>query len=222
MAGRIAYYGGIVRDGLVLYLDAAKKDSYPGSGTVWRDIVGANNGTLTNGPTFSSANGGSIVFDGVDDFVNLPINAQFNTPSVTFDCWVNLQDRGNRHIVYVNWVGNSLEVNSNRTVVMYNLSSASQQGATTTSTINFGEWVNITGIYNDINQTLETYINAVLRATRTSTPNTLYNVSTHRISGTNFGGAILGNVSIVRHYNRALSAQEVLQNYNATKTRFGL
>ena len=53
----------IITDGLVLCLDAANKQSYPGSGTVWTDLAGSNNGTLTNGPTFSSANGGSIVFD---------------------------------------------------------------------------------------------------------------------------------------------------------------
>ena len=73
MAGRIAYYGNIVTSGLVLNLDAAKRDSYPGSGTIWRDISGnGNNGTLTNGPTFNSDNYGSIAFDGVDDYVLLP------------------------------------------------------------------------------------------------------------------------------------------------------
>jgi hypothetical protein len=62
MAGRIAYYGGIVTNGLVLALDAAKKDSYPGSGTLWKDISGnTNNGTLINGPTFNSGNGGYCV-----------------------------------------------------------------------------------------------------------------------------------------------------------------
>ena len=62
MAGRIAYYGGIVKDGLILDLDAAKRDSYPSSGTVWNDISGfQNNGTLINGPTFNSSNSGNIV-----------------------------------------------------------------------------------------------------------------------------------------------------------------
>ncbi len=74
----------IVTNGLVLCLDAASRKSYPGTGNVWRDLSGnGNNGTLTNGPTFSSANGGSIVFDGIYDPVlgvsNLPIsgNASF-------------------------------------------------------------------------------------------------------------------------------------------------
>ena len=68
----------IVTNGLVFYLDAANKLSYPGSGTAWVDLSGnGNNGTLTNGPTFSSNNAGSIVFDGVDDYVGR--NSSINT-----------------------------------------------------------------------------------------------------------------------------------------------
>ena len=60
----------LVTNGLVLCLDAANKLSYPGSGTTWYDLSGnANNGTLTNGPTFNSANSGSIVFDYIDDYI---------------------------------------------------------------------------------------------------------------------------------------------------------
>ena len=58
----------IITDGLVLCLDAANKLSYPGSGDVWTDLAGSNNGALTNGPTFSSANGGNINFDGTNDY----------------------------------------------------------------------------------------------------------------------------------------------------------
>ena len=59
----------IVTDGLVFAVDAANKKSYPGSGTTWTDLAGSNDGTLTNGPTFDSGDGGSIVFDGTDDYV---------------------------------------------------------------------------------------------------------------------------------------------------------
>ena len=60
----------IVTNGLVLALDAANTKSYPGSGTVWSDLTpNGNNGALTNGPTFNSANGGSIVFDGTNDYL---------------------------------------------------------------------------------------------------------------------------------------------------------
>ena len=71
-AGDTTYYQakrGIVQDGLVLNLDAAVDQSYPGNGTTWHDLAGSNSGTLTNGPTFDRDNGGSIVFDGTDDHV---------------------------------------------------------------------------------------------------------------------------------------------------------
>ena len=61
----------MIEDGLVLCLDAANINSYPKSGTTWSDLAGSNNGTLTNGPTFSGDNGGSLVFDGTDDYVEL-------------------------------------------------------------------------------------------------------------------------------------------------------
>ena len=85
MAGRIAYYGGIVTNGLVLDLDAAKRDSYPGSGTTWNDISGnVNKGTLTNGPTFDTGSGGSLVFDGVDDYVEINLDVTSINSSKTF------------------------------------------------------------------------------------------------------------------------------------------
>jgi hypothetical protein len=70
----IAYNPRTITDGLVLCLDAANSKSYPGSGTTWTDLSGlGNTGTLTNGPTYSSANGGSLVFDGVNDYVQTDI-----------------------------------------------------------------------------------------------------------------------------------------------------
>ena len=63
----------ITESGLVLALDAGNLKSYPTTGTTWTDLSGrGNTGTLTNGPTYSSANGGSIVFDGVNDYVTVP------------------------------------------------------------------------------------------------------------------------------------------------------
>ena len=61
----------VIEDGLVLCLDAGNNNSYPKSGTTWSDLVGTNNGALTNGPTFDAGNGGGIVFDGTDDKVDV-------------------------------------------------------------------------------------------------------------------------------------------------------
>jgi len=77
----------IISNGLVLYLDAANNKSYPRTGTTWYDLSGNNNnGTLTNGPTFNSANGGSIVYDGADDSVNLSLVSS-NVNNVTTEVW---------------------------------------------------------------------------------------------------------------------------------------
>jgi|694.fasta_scaffold127763_5 hypothetical protein len=216
-------YEDIVTDGLVLNLDAGYTVSYPRTGTTIYDISSGNNGTLTNGPTFNSDNGGSIVFDGSDDFVSIPINAVFNTPSVTFEVWANLQSRNDRHIVYVNWTGNSLEINSDRSVTFYNYSSAGQQGALTSSGVfEFNTWAHFVGTYDNASQTLKTYVNGILLGTRINTPSTTYSVYNHTVSGNQFGGQVLGKISIVRHYNRALSHAEIARNFNAQKSRYGL
>ena len=90
MATRYNYTGQLVTNGLVLNLDAAKVDSYPGTGTAWRDLSGNNNnGTLTNGPTFSGiGKQASIVFDGVDDYGTVPNNVA-PTSAVTMIFWIN-------------------------------------------------------------------------------------------------------------------------------------
>jgi len=75
----------IVMNGLVLCLDAGNTKSYPGSGTTWIDLSGnSNTGTLTNGPTYSSENGGSLVFDGIDDYVTTSLGT--HTP-YCIDIW---------------------------------------------------------------------------------------------------------------------------------------
>jgi hypothetical protein len=88
----MAFYRGpqIVKDGLVLWLDAANNKSYTSGSAIWRDMSSNNNsGSLINSPAFSSANNGSIVFDGVDDYVNCGIGSLLNiTSSVTLMCWI--------------------------------------------------------------------------------------------------------------------------------------
>jgi hypothetical protein len=215
----------IVTNGLVFCVDAGNPRSYPGSGTTWFDISGNSfNSTLTNGPTYTSGVNGYFTFDGVDDFSSVPINAAFNTSSVTFEVWAYLQTISDRHILYVNWAGNALEVNSDRSVVMYNNStSQGQQGATTAAgAINWGTWNHLVGVYDDSAQALYTYVNGTLLATRTSTPSTSYSVSTHAISGAAFGGEVNGRISVVRHYNIVLSASQILQNFNAIRGRYGI
>jgi hypothetical protein len=215
----------IVTDGLVFCVDAGNPRSYSGSGTTWFDISGNGfNSTLTNGPVYTSGVNGYFTFDGVNDFSSVPINSAFNTPSVTYEVWAYLQTIDDRHILYVNWAGNSLEVNSNRSVVMYNNSAGGVQlGASTLAgAINWDTWNHFVGVYDDGAQALYTYVNGTLLATRMSTPSTVYSVGTHAISGVAFGGEVNGRISVVRHYNIALSATQILQNFNALRGRYGI
>jgi hypothetical protein len=86
----------LIQDGLVLCLDAANTKSYPGSGTSWVDLSGnGNNGTLTNGPTFSSTNGGNIFFDGTNDYVRVSSTSIIpGSSSFTFNIWLNYSISG--------------------------------------------------------------------------------------------------------------------------------
>lgn len=194
------------------------------NGTVWADISGlAFNSTLTNGPTYTAGPGGYFTFDGVDDLASVPVNAAFNTASVTFEVWAYLQTIDDRHILYVNWQGNALEVNSNRSVAMYNYSSGGQLGATTSGSVfNWDTWNHFVGVYDDSAQALYTYVNGALLATRNTTASTIYSVGTHAISGVAFGGEVKGRISTVRHYNIALSPSQILQNFNAHRGRYGI
>jgi hypothetical protein len=217
MAGRIAYYGGIVTNGLVLDLDAAKKDSYPGTGTAWNDISGnRNNGTLTNGPTFSSNNGGSIVFDGVDDYTTGSFNQ--NPTQFTINVWVNLitNNTVGAGIVSTNGTGETgtsfIFIQMGGGVKPFQFNTVANTVAPTLNT-----WYMVTGVQTATQQSL--YINNSLINTSTASGSLGTNYVVSRRWDGLYLNARIGSVQI---YNRALSAAEITQNYNALKGRYGL
>ena len=229
MAGRVAYYGGIVKDGLVLNLDAAKRDSYPTTGTTWRDISGnQNNGTLTNGPTFNSDNGGSFVFDGVDDNVQTPLNILGcnNTTQIVWYKWSLINQTG-----VMTYIGNpgsngmGFFVNSgadngtagNKVSVLYggvyyNALNAGTLFATLTT-----NWTQLTLTRDTL--TTRLYQDGIFLGSTTRVP--LSNTSLLNVT-IGYTIATRGSYSQAQIYNKALTAAEVLQNYNATKGRYGL
>jgi hypothetical protein len=243
MGGRISYYGNIVRDSsLIFNLDAAKKDSYPGNGTIWRDLNGSGNfATLTNGPVFSTEGGGCIVLDGIDDFI--PTNVTTNYSRFTVAAWVKpsvgLVADG-QYIINKNsyWASTTdswptaLSLNQNglsgsffvNNGTCYNLSCA---GSTTGST-QVNNWNYVVGTYDMVN--VRMYVNGVLTqsAPFTSTPpSTGFAWTIGRGAQMFSGGAtsqpfFKGSIGSVMLYNRGLSATEVLQNYNALKGRYNL
>jgi hypothetical protein len=222
----------IVVDGLVFNVDAANVKSYPGSGTTWRDLSrGDNNGTLVNGPTYNTANGGSIVFDGVDDFVGsfTSLNLLNN---ITVSCWfsfINIPSGTSYRGIVGDWdtVNNTrswllTKFNTNNTISFFlNSTGISSNNININSTTLIVPNVKYyaSGVYNG--NTMSIYVNGVLENSTNYSSNifqgTLLRLG--NFSNTNFSNSNIYQTSI---YNRALSAQEILQNYNTTKTRFGL
>ena len=220
----------VITNGLVLCLDAANTRSYPGSGTAWNDLSrSGNNGTLVNGPTFNSANGGSIVFDGTDDFVTIPNSTSINITgsSITVSVWVKFQNTGVYKSILIkdapttNIAGYQLYI-SNTQQSRWGITTSGGFNFMFGSTLSTNTWYNITGTYNGSTNFL--YENAILVNSQSCSGNIVDSSLYSAIMGRyRFSGEPLnGNIAITQIYNRFLSSTEILQNYNATKTRFGL
>lgn len=210
----------IVESGLVLSLDAGDKNSYSGSGTTWNDLSGSGvNGTLVNGPTFNSANGGSIVFDGVNDYVNCSSGIT-TTATITVSAWVRLSvNNTNQHIVDSS--GNTWHLAVLSTGIAYFWDGLTYH--TSGNILNTNTWYMVTGIKTPT--TNDVYINGILSSTLNSTrsvPTNNLNLARWQGESGTPSRYFNGNISSTQIYNRTLSATEVLQNYNATKTRFNL
>jgi hypothetical protein len=235
------YYGPqIVRNGLILALDAADKNSYPGSGATWTDLSGNGyNGTLTNSPTFSNSNGGSIIFDGTNDYTSTSLDLSWNnTNSVSISMWIktgNLsQSKGFLGTGNFEWQfrqGQYAGANSDLVFVYWDNSGGHTNGSIPSMSGFFDDtnWKHLTMTWNNSNSTILFYKNG------TQIFSQVYgNPSANRVSSElmQIGGNVYswdgvgaywnGSFSNIQTYNRTLSATEVLQNYNATKTRFGL
>ena len=230
MAGRIAYYGNIVKDGLVLDLDAAKKDSYPGTGTAWNDISGnGNNGTLTNGPTFNSSNGGSIVFDGTNDYINTvtATSLGINSASTSFSISIWFKTTGvNEYYLFDNYNGSadiSLRIDGGK-IEVYMSATGTINAAQFGSGYNNGIWHNVILTWNGSN-TITVYVDGISIGTNTTSitgsfeSNAAFQIGSRPAGG---GSVFSGNISQIQVYNRALTSTEITQNYNALKGRFGL
>ena len=230
----------LVQNGLVLCLDAANKLSYPGTGTSWYDLSGnANTGTLTNGPTFSGTNGGSIVFDGTDDYVPTTLDLSWNnTNSVSISMWIktaNLsQSKGFLGTGNFEWQfrqGYYGGANSDLVFVYWDNTGNHTNGSIPLMTNFFDNtsWKHLVMTWNNSNSTILFYKNGTQIFSQVYGDPSVNRVSSQLMQ---LGGNVYswdgagaywnGSFSNIQTYNRVLSTTEVLQNYNATKTRFGL
>jgi len=232
----------IVRDSsLILELDAADKNSYIGSGTIWTDLSGNNySGSLTNGPTFSSTNGGNIVFDGTNDIVQLvDTGGILATDNFTIDIWCRPTSTvaaateatsGTPLTSGQRWVtdpafgagtdaGAGVSIGTNRIVVGEHANTYMPALLVYTATISSTVFSHIVITYTS--KQPRAYLNGTLVRTGLTSTRSAVNLTRATIGGMVYG-YFAGALANIKWYNRTLSIDEIAQNYNEQKLRFDL
>ena len=226
----------IITDGLIICLDPANRRSYPGTGATWTDIVGGNNGTFSGQTFWDSGNSGRMYFDGTDDMVDLDDNASIlpdGTNPFTINMWVR-PESGHGDYPYLLELAQHDAVDQSFLLLWFKEGSDSiyigqrTQGkilpndiADTDLADFYDQWVNICLTYNGgakgNHTSYRLYFDAVNIALATSgTAGGSGNINRIGYGSSDWKG-YMSNISI---YNRALSADEVSQNYEALKPRF--
>lgn len=217
----ISYNTSVVLNGLVGYWDAGNIRSYPGSGTTWFDLSGNNiNTTLTNGPTYNSANGGNITFDGSNDYAS-SVSIPNPNGQLTFTIAMNYTGKNAYHNIFDNgtnrpmlWIdtANKLEVSF----------STGAGGLTSDLTYN-SQNVIITATYNSASTPgIQLYVNGVLVKTTNTQHVSWSNPSTFTLFNRSASQTFDGKVYSMMFHNRILSGTEVKQNYSALRGRLGI
>ena len=216
--------GNIVTDGLVLYLDAANPKSFVSGSTTINDLSGNRyNGTLTNGPTYDSNNVGSVLFDGTNDTINLGVGpSSLGMTTGDFSVCiifknVNTTQGGLISSNYGSSLGNQYEFSiTNQT----NINITYYGGGNTTAQIEKNKWYLATHTFTYSSRTSKLYVNGSLKSSVNMTT-TLTSISNLIIGWYGFGGGYFnGNISNIMIYNRALTLDEIIQNYNSLKNRY--
>ena len=241
------YSPSIVTDRLVLHLDAANKKSYPGSGDSWYDRSGNGyNFTSINGPTYSN---GAFVFDGSNDYFHSPYSTtttdnfhwtpdgSVGSDTMTYEVWYKTSETDGGLVLSHPWNGNgqyNILIYSSGTVNVHSYN-GNFSYSYTGSGLNDGSWHSVTLCLDST--TLAVYDDGELRASvshgRTGGAGTVGNSANLRLVlmslypyGGGWGGhtgfSVDGELAITRIYQKTLTAAEVLQNFNSTKSRFGL
>ena len=224
----------LIQDGLILSIDGADKNSYIGSGTTWTDLAGFNNGTLTNGPSFDSSEY-FFTFDGSNDFVAFDTNpfSNIGSTSYTISQWINMVATSG---TFDRSVGVYIDANNWLQILWTNHSGNGWNFACvdggTKRMIGFDEgdstsadvWFCITAVWDAAADSVAIYKNAIQQSKAydgqayEGGSTTGFNIA-RRPDGT---GPLNARIATTIIYDRALKVEEVKQNFNAQRTRFGI
>ena len=212
----------IITDGLIYSIDAANLTSYQNGATTAYSLTGSNDSTLTNGIAFDSNNGGSWNFDGVDDYITLA--STITNTIYTLDFWYKMGANDGGYGYFVKAAnGRGLAISEGGTAVglsfgnfyYYNGSTAVKMTQSTLLTT--GIWNKISAIIDTSSNNIKVYINGVLDINQSVSGMSPDIFEIGRWNGAHY---LNGSMASFQVYNRALTAEEVLQNYNATKSRY--
>jgi len=210
----------VVKEGLILHVDAAVSRSYSGTGITANGLVGGINGTLVNGVGFGTTDNGYFIFDGTDDYINFGNSSTLQQSSGTISAWAKTNSPGASYRGIIAKQGAYGLFYVDGVLVAYDW--PADVPRSTGINIADNTWKNVVLTYQSgVSNGTKIYINGVSVLTTTITiQSQVANL---------FGGAEANasqyascQVSSFNMYNRALSAQEVLQNYNSNKKRYGL
>jgi hypothetical protein len=227
----MAYRNGpkIITDGLVLCLDAAISKSYPGSGTTWYDLsVNKIDTSLINGPTYLSENKGIIKLDGSNDYCRIPFNSAFNVTSNPFTVmvWNRKDDTNNSYtgLITADLSGdNTWKIHKDQNASFFRARSGSTVVAFPVYTV--GKWHLYA--FTKSGNSLKLYFDGDLTSSVTSNdPASFSNdlaIGSYRLNDAIAGSWLMPlSFGPIMFYNRALSSDEIRQNFNATRGRFGV
>ena len=219
----------ILNKNLNLHMDAGSDRSYPNSGNTWYDLSDKGHvGTLRNSPTYSSNYVGVMTFDGTNDKVEIPNFTQMFYRSLTMECWMYWND-DSRSIIFGNYNAGAKDINfeknGGRSLRFYwnrGERDVSTAGNVVTTT---GEWHHIVIQRCVSDNTFKFWVNgSLIQSTSNIGTNISSTGSTFRIGGDSRDGVTItnGGISVLRLYSEQLSQNEILQNYNSQKGRYGL
>ena len=223
-----------VTDGLVLNLDAGNLNSYGGSGATWSDLSQEGNDGTINGATYDS--NGHFTFNGSSSVVSLDSTPFKFTESFSVSTWVKVNSFAGSYNRVIdmsyypssNGAGWALTQYYNTSTIEFRLDDVAAAASIATNTLTLSTWYNIVGVYNSVSNLGKIYVNG-LEVDSSSTSGVLdyTGVNNLRIGATTENNSsdtrfFNGDVSKVQIYNKALSSDEITQNFNASKARFGL